>query len=190
MAADQTPEPAAPEAPAEAPIHTSEDHADPAMPEDWHDEIDHEGLDHSHDPTPVRDGEPEPIANEPTTAPVAEEDKAPEVVVDPPADEPDPVHVPAPEPGFQDTPNAPEPGPTSLDIHIEDHEVTVTGDATDPTPGEGISSEELDRLKKIISDEDARRSAAATAQPRPFEHLDMESLLVLANQVRAEIAHR
>lgn len=86
--------------------------------------------------------------------------------------------------------DVPDPG-TSFTVSVADHEVDVNA-AADPvdkplTSIEGLSLDDLNRLSRVIAEEKSKRGNVA---PRPFENVDTESLLVLQNQIRAEMASR
>lgn len=85
-------------------------------------------------------------------------------------------------------------GPPATDMTIEmaDHEMDVEVDAPDAddkiTEVDDISDADIDRLRRILAEDSARRGQRHPA--RPFENADIESLLLLQNQVRSEIASR
>lgn len=80
---------------------------------------------------------------------------------------------------------------TEAEIHIADHdfEVEVEGDheADFINSVQEINSDDIDRLKKILAEETARRGFIA---PRPFRDVDKETLMVLQNAIRGELASR
>lgn len=86
----------------------------------------------------------------------------------------------------------PEPS-TDFTVKVSDHAVnTVVVNGKEPessplTSIEGLSVDDLNRLSRVIADEKSKRGQVA---PRPFENVDTESLLVLQNQLRGELASR
>lgn len=80
---------------------------------------------------------------------------------------------------------------TSFTVSVSDHAVDVSvEDAPDDEPLtsiEGLSVDDLNRLSHVIAEEKSKRGQVA---PRPFENVDTESLLVLQNQLRGELASR
>lgn len=76
-------------------------------------------------------------------------------------------------------------------ITITDHQVEVdfkgTSVADAITSVDTISEQDIDRLKTILMEESARRGLA---DDRPFRDVDTESLLILQNQIRGEMASR
>ena len=80
---------------------------------------------------------------------------------------------------------------SSMVITIEDHKIKT--DAENAPSAESVTSvqemgdEDLQRLRRIMDEEAARRGVR---QERPFKDLDLDSLQVLYNQVRAELGQR
>lgn len=114
------------------------------------------------------------------------------------ADEPEHEYEPEPfeqEPDHADEryPELIDPAPETNDftVRVEDHEVEVEVDNEPETPSntaiEDMTANEIQRFQRVFAEEAARRGAI---EARPFEHVDLESLLVLSNQIRAELAYR
>jgi hypothetical protein len=92
----------------------------------------------------------------------------------------------------------PEPPASSFVVKVEDHEVDVDvkdgpgsvddGDWDRPRSIEGISAENFSKLYRAMIDENARRGMLP--ESRPFADIDKESLLILSNQLRGELASR
>lgn len=83
-----------------------------------------------------------------------------------------------------------EPVATEATIKIADHKVSVdvkNAPKDETTTVAELSAQDLEKLQKQVMEERARR---ANAVDRPFESVDTESLLVIANQVRGELASR
>lgn len=112
----------------------------------------------------------------------------------------DPEHESDPEPFEQEPDHADERYPELIDpapetndftVRVEDHEVEVEVDNAPETPSntsiEDMTADEIQRFQRVFAEESARRGAI---EARPFEHVDLESLLVLSNQIRAELAYR
>lgn len=91
----------------------------------------------------------------------------------------------------------PEPPASSFVVKVEDHEIKDV-DVTDgpgsidddegPRSIENISAENFSKLYRAMLDENARRGMLP--QNRPFADIDKESLLILQNQLRGELASR
>lgn len=83
-----------------------------------------------------------------------------------------------------------EPVATEATIKLADHKLSVdvknAPKDTTTTVAE-LSEQDLEKLQKQVMEERARR---ANIVERPFESVDTESLLVIANQVRGELASR
>ena len=82
----------------------------------------------------------------------------------------------------------PEVPSTDFTVSVIDHkvEVDVDGVNEDDEPDyslAGLTEPELNALASRIAEQRAE-------VPRPFKHVDKESLLVLSNQIRAELAYR
>lgn len=87
-------------------------------------------------------------------------------------------------------PSDAEPVATTATIRIEDHKLSVdveNAPEDQTTTVAELSAQDLEKLQKQVMEERARR---ANLVDRPFESVDTESLLVIANQVRGELASR
>lgn len=96
------------------------------------------------------------------------------------------------------TDQSPEPPASTLVIRIEDHKLDVdvkdgpgsvdTSDEDSPRSVENLSADELQKLQRALLDENTRRGIGP--QTRQFEGVDTESLRVLQNELRGELASR
>lgn len=99
---------------------------------------------------------------------------------------------PAPAADEPSTTAAPPPPPsTTAAIYIEDHQFVVEVEGVDDEEPDRSGAADIDprdtkALQDLISAETGRKAALR----RPFYHVDTESLLVLQNAIRAEMAGR
>lgn len=108
-----------------------------------------------------------------------------------PADVDSPMNAEQTADDLEEHPLSEEPEGRDMVITVSDRQIETDMKSTGPIEQIGavgeISDNDLDSLKRMLAEESARRGLA---QPRPFESLDTESLLVLYNQVRKELGSR
>ena len=86
----------------------------------------------------------------------------------------------------------PRPEPTEMTITLSGGQLSTDLESGE-SPAEALTSVgelsdvDIQRLSRILIEEQSRRGVA---QPRPFQHLDFESLALLYNQVRTELGNR
>ncbi len=83
-------------------------------------------------------------------------------------------------------------GATDFTVSVIDHKVEVDVDGVNEDDEAsysiaGLTEPELSALASRVAEQ---RAELAGRVPRPFEHVDKESLLVLSNQIRQELAYR